>query len=138
MSQAEHPCRWGFVLKAHSRQSSRHSHKVERIRAKAVRYSYQKQESRYFALRTQQVGYNVAARLLEREPTKPLYTQLPSIIFPQYPRYIRMTWKEAVEIGDTLNIDPYEVMASGKEEDGALIILAVLALALIMNAIIKR
>lgn len=49
-----------------------------------------------------------------------------------------MTWKEAVEIGDTLNIDPYEVMASGKEEDGALIILAVLALALIMNAIIKR
>lgn len=49
-----------------------------------------------------------------------------------------MTWKEAVEIGDTLNIDPYEVMVSGKEEDGALLILVVLALALIMNAIIKR
>ena len=80
----------------------------------------------------------MAARLLGRTPPTPLYTRLPSIIFPQYPRYIRMTWKEAVEIGDTLNIDPYEVMVSGKEEDGALLILVVLALALIMNAIIKR
>ncbi|WP_157766246.1 hypothetical protein [Prevotella intermedia] len=45
-----------------------------------------------------------------------------------------MTWEKAQEIGKALDVSPYEIMAAGKEESGALIILAILVLFLLFAA----